>query len=456
MVADRLQSRVHDGLPLDEGRDAPAADRLRAALARYYWLVAGALAAGGVLAMARPFVGRHGLAPPLPHRDTVILEYVGWFLARGHTLYVDVWEIKPPLAFLPPYLVATVTGTDMYALHVAGMALTGAAVVVTVAVAARVTGRLTGSPTCGLLAGLVFLAVPDFFYAPWLGYKAKALVFALGVVGLDLTLRDRPFAGGLSAGLAVGVWQLGAVFPAVTTAYVLVDGNRPTLKRHVAGGLTALLTVAAALALYADVPGFVAEVLLSPVVLTTDATGVRPGRYFAVFPGWNGVALTAAGVAGILAAARDPPDETPAWPLALGAALVVGVLLVDLDGLWDTAYPLLFVALGVGVLAARASRRTQLLALVVLGAVVGASFAPRESMRPDPVRTTPSDGLPPALDAEREHVYWTHQKVRSCRFFGARTQRSVLQYYPDADRLAAAPCGDLGLYWNATKERLGA
>jgi hypothetical protein len=32
-------------------------------------------------------------------RDSVIFEYVGWRLARGERLYVDLWEIKPPLAF---------------------------------------------------------------------------------------------------------------------------------------------------------------------------------------------------------------------------------------------------------------------------------------------------------------------------------------------------------------------
>lgn len=425
-------------------------ERLDDCWRRYYWVLSGVLAAAGILAMGRPFVARHGLDAPLPHSDTIILEYVGWFVARGNTLYVDIWEIKPPLAFLPPYLLARATGLDRYAIHVGGMVLTGVAIAVTVAVAARVVGRATGTPTAGFATGLALFAVPGFFYAPWLGYKAKALAFALGVVGLDRTFEGRSLTGGLSAGLAVGVWQLAAVFPLLTTAYAWLAGSRDDLRRHVAGGGGAVLIILVVLLWIGDVEGFVAEVVLAPVVLQSDRPGFDPRAPFGFVPGWNGVFLALAASAGFALALVDPTDRRSRL-LAAGVVPLGGVLLVDFDGFWDVLYPLLFVALGVGLLVGRLPRRRRLLALLLLVGLLGPAFAPSESVRHDPMETEPSDGLPPSLDPEREHVYWTGQPIRSCRFFGARTQRSILVHDPDADTLVESPCGDLDPYLRALR-----
>lgn len=423
---------------------------LSVAWRRYYWLLPGALAVAGILAMGRPFVARHGLDAPLPHSDTIILEYVGWFVARGNTLYVDVWEIKPPLAFVPSYLLAAVTGGDVYAVHVGGMVVTGVGLTVAVAATARVVGDATGTPAAGVAAGLVLFAVPGFFYAPWLGYKAKVLVFALGMVGLDRTFRGHYLTGGLSAGLAVGVWQLGVVFPLLTAGHAYAAGARDDLRRHLVGGALAALAVVAALVAMGDIEGFVAEVVLGPVVLQSDRPGVDPAAPFGFVPGWNGIALALAGGAGMALAVARSADRRERV-LAAGVIPLAGVLLADFDGFWDVMYPLAFAAVGVGLLVGRLPRRRRLLAVVLLVALLGPAFAPSESVRHDPVETRPSDGLPPSLDPEREHVYWTAQPIKSCRFFGARTQRSVLAHDPDADALAESECGDLGPYLRALR-----
>jgi hypothetical protein len=106
----------------------------------------------------------------------VILAYVGWFVANGNTLYTDIWEIKPPLAFFPSDPLAHVTGTNMYAHHMLGIATTALGLVVTVALTARIVGTLTDSPVAGLAAGITLLVLPDLFYLPWFGYKAKMMV----------------------------------------------------------------------------------------------------------------------------------------------------------------------------------------------------------------------------------------------------------------------------------------
>jgi hypothetical protein len=426
-------------------------EALAAAWARYYPVGAGLLVLGGVLATGRPFVRRHGLDAPLPHTDTVILEYAGWFVARGNTLYLDIWEIKPPLAFLLPSLFAGLTGGDLYALHLLGMATTALAMALTAAVAARVVGTLADAPLAGLAVGVAFFALPDLLYRPWLGYKAKILVFALGMAGVDRALHDRWGASGLLAGLAVGVWQLGVLFPLVTTGYALRTRSREALTRHLAGGALALAAILLAVVLYADPEGFLAQVVLGPLVLQSEGGAFDPVTYVLFFPGYTGYWVTALGVGGLaLAFARGA--YAPARPLALGGLLMgLIVVFVDFDGLWDLAGPLVFLAVGAGLVVGALPRRARLAAVVALGLTLAPAFAPSAFVRHDPMEPTETDRLPPSTASERERLYWSGQPVESCRFFGSRTQRSLLEYYPDADRLAEASCGDAGPYWRALR-----
>ena len=456
-VRDRLE-RLREWEP-ELSREA-----FTAAWQSYYWVVAGLLAVGGVAATGRLFFRQHGFGPPLPHNDSVILEYVGWFVANGNTLYTDIWEIKPPLAFFPSYLFAHVTGTNMYAHHMLGIATTALGLVVTVALTARLVGTLTESPVAGLAAGLTFFVLPDLFYLPWLGYKAKMMVYVFGLAALDRAVHDRHFTSGLLAGIAVGFWQLSVVFPLLTTIFALRRRSLAVLKRHVAGGAVAIGIIGASLLLYADLGGFVAEVLLGPLVLQSETAPFDPRTYVLFFHNDLGRWVTLVGAgglgltllhAGLSETGHLDGEGTPAWPLAVGGVLVTLIIVfIDFDGLWDMVYPLVFTALGVGFLVSYLPRRVGVALLVVFGLLLVPAFAPSEFVRQDPVEMEASDGLPPALDSEREHVYWTAQSVESCRFFGGSTQQSILKYYPDADSLAEAPCGDVGLYWAVTQQRL--
>lgn len=436
-----------------DGWDTVPRDRLVNGWNRYYWVVAGVTIAGGVLAMGRPFLRRHGTGPPLPHTDTIILEYVGWYVAQGHTLYTDIWEIKPPLAFVPSYLFAHLTGTNMYLHHVLGIATTTVAFAATAAFAARTVGTLTDSPEAGFATALVLFALPDLFYLPWMGYKAKLLAFALGMAALDRAVRERYFSSGVLAGLTVGIWQLALLFPVVTTIYAVHTRSLDEIRRHVAGGVVAIAVILGTLLLYADLGGFVAEVILGPLALQTERGGFDIGTYLRYFPGDAARWLGLIGVIGMGVTLLDS-ERASARPLALGGVFVFGILLVDFDGLSDMIYPLVFTALGVGLAVSYLPRRVGLASIVLLALVVTPTFAPSGLINPEPVELEPSDGLPPALGPEREHVYWTNQSIQSCRFFGAGTQRSILDYYPEDTTLADVPCGNLSLYWEVTRHRL--
>lgn len=420
----------------------------------YDWLLTAILITGGIAAMGRPFLRRHGVGPPLPHNDSVILEYVGWFLAQGNTLYTDIWEIKPPVAFLPSYLFAHLTGGNMYAHHLLGIATTSAALIATAALTTRIVRVTTGSSAAGLAAGMTFFALPNLFYLPWFGYKAKIMVIAAGIAGVDRVFHDRYIASGFFSGLAVGFWQLGVLFPVLTFAYTVSRGSWVAVRRYLGGACGALLLGIATLVLYADLGGFIAEVILGPLVLRTETGAFQPRFYFWLFPSGLGPALTLLALAGggvvLLGAQRRQAQF-----LALGGIGVIGLLVIDFDGVWDMALPLVFTAVGVGLVVGYLPRRVALMTPVLIAFIAAPAFAPHEPVRQDPVTLTSSDGLPPALDSEREHVYWTKQPVESCRFFGAGTQRSLLRYYPDADTLADAPCGDPGRYWAVLKNRIG-
>lgn len=431
-------------------RDRLPVDAALAAWRRHYPLGVGLL----VLAMGRPFVRRHGLDAPLPHTDTVILEYVGWFVARGNTLYVDIWEIKPPLAFLPSYLFAALTGGNLYAVHLLGVATTALALALTAAFAARAVGTVTDAPLAGVAVGVAVFALPDLFYRPWMGYKAKMVVFALGLAGLERALRDRWGASGLLSGLAVGVWQLGVLFPLVTTGDALRTRSPAVLRRHLAGGGAALAAILLAVLLYADPEGFLAQVVLGPLVLASEGGAFDPRTYMLFFPGDTGYWFTVLGAGGLgLAFVRD--EYAAARPLAVGGLLMgLVVVFVDFDGLWDVVGPLVFCAVGVGLVVGALPRRVRLAAVVALGLTLAPAFAPSALARHDPVDPKPTDRLPPATASERERLYWSGQPVASCRFFGGRTQRSLLEYYPDADLLSEAPCGDVEPYWRALRERI--
>ena len=426
-------------------RERLPVDRLGAAWRGWYHLVAG-LVLAGVLTMGRPFVARHGTGPPLPHTDSVILEYVGWFVARDHRLYADIWEIKPPIAFLPSYLFAHLTGTNMYAHHLLGVVTTALAMAATAAFGARIVGETTDAPLGGLAVGVAFFALPDLIYRPWLGYKAKMLVFALGMGGVERAVRGRPRQSGLLAGLAVGVWQLGVIFPVVTVVYALRARSRDVVRDHVVGLAGAAAVVCATFLVYADLSGFLAQVVFAPLVLSSESGGV-PWNLPLYFPGDTFYWFAAAGVGG-LALSLARPDIDAARPVALGGLLMAAVVLVvDFDGLWDLAGPLAFLAVGVGLVVGALPPRVRLAAVVALGLTLAPAFAPSGFTRHLPVDPVESDGLPPSVGSEREHVYWNAEEVASCRFFGSRTQRSALRYYPEADTLREAPCPDAERYW---------
>ncbi|MFC7175705.1 DolP-mannose mannosyltransferase [Halosegnis marinus] len=123
--------------------------------------------------------------------DSVIFEYHGWWLARGRRLYVDLWEVKPPVAFEVTTALALVA-PDPVTYHALAVAVTVGATVATCVLAAAFVLDRTGDGLAALAAGVGPLAVAGFVTRGLVGFKAKPLVAALVLAALVADGRDSP------------------------------------------------------------------------------------------------------------------------------------------------------------------------------------------------------------------------------------------------------------------------
>lgn len=280
--------------------------------------------------------------------DSIIFEYVGWYVTQGNRLYVDVWAVKPPLAFEVPAVLALVAGGSVVGYHVLNLLVTGGALVVGTAMAAGIVHELTDDFTGAVVAGLATFTLPFYFYRALVGFKAKYFVVAAGLACLYLAYRERPVLAGIAGAAAVGFWQLAVVFPLVGLGRTWQTSGRPAVKRFLlasAGtGAIVLLPVVA----WGALPAMIAETVLAPLLVPES---VDYANRIQTVLGHLGTTLPVAliGLAGLVAALA-PDRLQDEWPLVL----VVGwfslvILTVDYDYIPDLFPWFAMVAMGVGL-----------------------------------------------------------------------------------------------------------
>ncbi|MFB6361253.1 MAG: DolP-mannose mannosyltransferase, partial [Halobacteriales archaeon] len=150
-----------------------------------------------------------------PTRDSIIFEYIGWYLTRGGRLYVDIWEIKPPLPYEITGLVAWLAGGQPLVTHGLNVFLTAGAAIGVALAAGLLVDDVTGAPAAAFAAGMVLYVVPAFHWRAAFGFKVKYFVALCALLAIYLARRDRPGLAGVLAGAAVGFWQLAIVVPAL-------------------------------------------------------------------------------------------------------------------------------------------------------------------------------------------------------------------------------------------------
>ncbi|MFB6146793.1 MAG: DolP-mannose mannosyltransferase [Halobacteriaceae archaeon] len=366
--------------------------------------------------------------------DSKIFEYIGWYLTTGADLYVDAWEVKPPLNFEVTALLALLT-PNVTVYHWANVGLSIVLAVASAVLAGAVVAEHTGDELAAVTAGLTLYALPAFHWRAAFGYKAKYLVLAAGLLAVWLALRDRPLGAGAAAGVAVATWQLAVVFPVLVAGLVARRGERPALRRAtIAFVAVGVLTVAPVVVLWNAVGAMLVQVVFTPFIATEQATALDHARFARELLG-TVLPVFLVGLYGAVRTLRRPARDERWW-VAVGAAWYLGVLLFfDLDFYPDLFPPMAFVAVGAGLLVANDRRRWGWVPLLVAGTAAvgvltfgGFGTAPRLFV-PDG-RFVPGAGAigrPPYSGAEHAILYWRRVTPATCRIFFGPTQRRLIR-----------------------------
>lgn len=398
--------------------------------------------------------------------DSVIFEYHGWWLARGARLYIDLWEVKPPLSFEVTATLALLSGGDIWTYHLLAVAFMAGCLVATCTLAATYAADRTGDPLAAVTTGLAPLALAPLYWRGLIGFKAKLLVCTLVVAALVAAGRDRNLLAGTAAGLAVATWQAAVAVPVVLLARALAAGERRAAGLFSVGALLASVVVLAPVVAWGALPALVTETVLVPL-LGTGGRGTpigRAGRAAAQLGPAIVVVLVA--VAGFAVRTRRTGVPTAALLAAWFGGLV---LLVDYDAAPDLFVAFVVISLGVGTVVASRERFAAIsirpvIAVAVL-LVVGISVAtlgthaavlePRTSVEPyDIDRTLTPDT--PFNRTEQQYLFWNEVPPPGCRLFAGVTQRDAVraaELVPPDEPFRTAPCGRFGPTFDAVVEK---
>lgn len=424
-------------------------------------------------------------------KDSVIFEYIGWYLTQGNRLYIDVWEVKPPLAFEITAVLALVAGENVALYHVLNVLANVVAIAVGAAAAAGIVYELTDDALAAVVGGLAPFTLPMYFYRALIGFKSKYFVLAAGLVCLYLAYRDRPIASGVAGALAIGFWQLAVVFPLVALG-LCWQGGRDRAGRFVVAGVLAGWVVLVPVVLWGAVPAMIAEVVLTPFIVTEGHTFVDRVGFIVRLLGKT-LLVAIVGFAG-LASGIQPGRVRREWPLVVVALWFTGTMLaLDLDAHPDMFPWYAVVCVGVGLAVAgparaRVERRGSsrvtdggdgqetarvtgsrvlaagvlVMALLAVATMGGYGTGRTGLTSPDTYDT--ATRLDPEMTGgrtfnatETQYIYWNRVPIPTCRALGSFTQFKLVQALGIAEDRPwwQAECGRFDPAWRAVREKFG-
>lgn len=370
-------------------------------------------------------------ALPLVNIDAATYQHAGWLITQGAIPYIDIWEIKPPLAWYTPALLALFSGSDMLLLHLLSVVVTCAAMLGVVYLVGVLAFDMTGAPPAGLAAGLVMLALPGFPYLATLGFRPKYFMLLFGLISILLQRKGHPFWSGVSAAAATGYVLQGAVFPGLLLVVALQDRRPGPALKSLAG--MALLTIAALVPILvwgAALPMLI-EAVIAPLMSTEPQSLTARLAKFVEHTKYA-LPLTAFGLYGLLRfGLRRRGDRL--WVVVGGLAYAGQVIFLDFDSFPDLFGLHCFVSLGAGLLVAGGGvfARRLLLAIVVpilitstiwLGGF-GILFEEASPPAQEPTESVEVRmGLP-----NMAYIYWNKMLPESCHFRLGTIEKQWLQ-----------------------------
>jgi hypothetical protein len=370
-----------------------------------------------------------------PTRDSRIFEFFGWRIARGDRLYLDLWEVKPPLSFEITAALAWLSGGDVWTYHLLCVAVTGLAAVGSVVLIGAHVRDLTDDGVAAAAAGLAMYVVVAFHLRAGYGFKPKYFVALAALAAVWLVRRDRPFAGGLAAAAAVGFWQVAAVVPVLALGVAAQRGSKRTAARVLVGGAVGAGAMLAPIVYWGASRAMLAQVVAVPL---TAVPGGDPIVHLRKFPRYVAVGdgPFLAGVVGV-AWIGLRRDRARAWWAAVGGAWFLAVaLFFDFDLAPDLFPALAFVAVALGLLLAAVDVRVRrvLVAWTVFALVVNVALMGWLPPFGGPVGITDSPDLADreAIDApynasERKALLWYDVEPTTCHVFVAKTEATWIE-----------------------------
>jgi hypothetical protein len=412
-----------------------------------HWL----LVVGGVAALVQALsVGRalSGSGHPTINIDSALFQHAGWYVTQGAIPYIDIWDIKPPLAIETTTVLAALAGGDPFLIHLLSVAVTGAAAVGCSLLVGLLAYRLTGDGRAALLAGLVLLTVPGFYRLSANGFRPKYFTLFLGLAALVFGLRNQSLFAGMAAAASAGYWQYGVIFAVLVVGIAIQHRDRRALVRQVLG--MALVTTAVLLPIVAW--GALVPMVVEVIYVPLTSQGTQPliqrlGKLlmylaYALIP-------VAVGVYGLVSR-RDRLRHD--WWVYAGAAWGGFQLLFDLDSAPDLFLLVTFLALGVALFAERARPQARRWLSVGLAAIVLVNALWVGGVVVNPVgegtgsTDTASSGFSEELRAVAESVgvsrpgepprhgipgvrtlYWNTRTPPSCHYRLSETERDWLE-----------------------------
>ncbi|QSG15443.1 DolP-mannose mannosyltransferase [Halapricum desulfuricans] len=406
-----------DAVPVDSTRE------LHDWLVDNWWVV---LVAGSVGVVGLATVVKFAGSPFYIHKDSALFQHGGWYILNGGTLYVDIWDLKPPLIYWVSAVLALLSFGNMAVLQIYGIIAAVAAVSGGIIFVGLTAHRLTDDRFAALVAAGSMLLVTSLYTFPYAGIRPKYFAFLCGAGALYFALEDRSLASGVAAALAAGFWQLGGLLAFLVVAINADRGGARGAGRTIAGGLVVtVLTVLPFVLTGRTIPLFV-EVVLGPIYGVERYTLV--GRLLTLIvelgPGLLLVPIAFAGYA--LAIRRDWRTY---WWVASGGGLYSLQIFLEFQGTIELVLFFVFLALGAGVLTAELSvpSRQSTLAGVLVVLILLSGLWAESSVIP---------GNDAAVDLQEDHdipnyedlppdppnspsmqeIYWEKQKPDNCHY----------------------------------------
>ncbi|WP_435064337.1 DolP-mannose mannosyltransferase [Halobaculum sp. EA56] len=413
--------------------------------------------------------------PPMTP-DAGVFQQIGWYIAHGGRLYVDTWDPKPPLPFETTAALALVSGGNVYVHHLLSVALMVLVACGIVALVCLLCFDLTGDRYASALAGLSMLLLPGFFVRPVYGFKAKYPLLLAGLLAVYLYRRDRPALAGAAAAASVGYWQGALVFPCIVVGLAARTRDPRQVTRVVAGGVGfAALVVLPVVVLWRSVPEMIVQAVIVPLALPEEASLLEHVYGGVIHFKWASP-LVLVGAWGLADRALDlyrrdlgPVVREDWWVVVGGAWFGLLVLFVDFEigGYTDLIPGLAFVALGVGMAAARLSgdRSRRVLSAALVGVLLvnvvglgsmGLVFSPVETPGPvamDELRTNERAVESPYVPDDTpdvRYLYWTGREPETCHY---RLSLMEARWLRMTNGGPSEGCSDLGTALSALRDR---